>query len=79
MCRSASAALTKLLMDRRHQAAIDDLEREMKLELTRQTDQLNQELEEQMRGELEVREDLTYSYSGVVGGRGNLSVAKFEA
>ncbi|XP_035673799.1 interaptin-like isoform X1 [Branchiostoma floridae] len=64
---SASAALTKLLMDRRHQAAIDDLEREMKLELTRQTDQLNQELEEQMRGELEDREKDLLSKLAVMG------------
>ncbi|XP_078669457.1 uncharacterized protein LOC144910347 isoform X2 [Branchiostoma floridae x Branchiostoma belcheri] len=64
---SASAVLTKMLMDRRHEAAMDDLEREMKLELARQTDQLNQELEEQMRGELEDREKDLLSKLAVMG------------
>ncbi|KAK3597760.1 hypothetical protein CHS0354_006118 [Potamilus streckersoni] len=49
----ASQVLDQFLMEQRHQKAMDELEREMKLELERCKDQLNRDLHKELESELE--------------------------
>ena len=52
--RSALSVLNKILEDNRHKQEMDKMEQEMKLELTKQKEELNAQLEEAMEKELEV-------------------------
>ncbi|KAL3864492.1 hypothetical protein ACJMK2_006170 [Sinanodonta woodiana] len=49
----ASQILDQFLMEQRHQKAMDELQREMKLELERCKDQLNRDLHKELESELE--------------------------
>ncbi|XP_070539647.1 evC complex member EVC-like isoform X2 [Ptychodera flava] len=64
---TAASVMNRLLMDQRHKKTMADLEKELKLEMTRQKEELDQELEEQMKKELEEREKDLLSQLAVVG------------
>ncbi|XP_006817903.1 uncharacterized protein LOC100372579 [Saccoglossus kowalevskii] len=51
---SAAAVMNKLLMEQRHKQALSELEKDLKLEMTKQKEELDMILETQMKEELEV-------------------------
>lgn len=53
-CRVASNILLDMMLQQRHERAMEELEKEMKIELQRSRDQMNAELNEQMMAALSV-------------------------
>lgn len=49
-----SAILADLMLDTRHKSAMRDLEKEMQVEMAKQREELNRELEDELNRELEV-------------------------
>ena len=54
-CRVASNILLDMMLQQRHERAMEELEQEMKVELQRCRDKMNAELNEQMMAALSVR------------------------
>ncbi|XP_077991893.1 uncharacterized protein LOC144446077 isoform X2 [Glandiceps talaboti] len=64
---SATGVLNKLFMEQKHKVAMAEMEKDLKLEMTKQKEELDQELEEKMKEELQDREKDLLSQLAVVG------------